>query len=178
MPALIEGLTQLSIVRPEATLSTPGAYVWMAQFLIEKSTQSNDYEIHRKNIGLNIKTQTESHDNYPIRKKKKNIETQTRLKGRAAEITMRSSGSGGESGGRGGFVDVEQQEKEERESLLSASGSSSSASSSSSSTSSLISQIQELAKLLQLGVLTMEEFSGELFYSSKPFVFFEYHEKY
>ena len=166
MPALIEGLTQLSIVRPEATLSTPGAYVWMAQFLIEKSTQSNDYEIHRKNIGLNIKTQTESHDNYPIRKKIKNIETQTRLKGRAAEITMRSSGSGGGSGGRGGFVDVEQQEKEERESLLSASGSSSSASS-----SSLISQIQELAKLLQLGVLTMEEFSGELFYSSKPFVF-------
>ena len=157
MPALIEGLTQLSIVRPEATLSTPGAYVWMAQFLIGKSTQSEDYELRRKNKGLNIKTQTESHEHYPVRAKKKTIETQTRLKGRAADITMRSSESRS-----GGFVDVEQQEKEERESL---------SGSSSSSSASLISQIQELAKLLQLGVLTMEEFSGE-FVSSLLFFFF------
>ena len=151
VPILIEGLTQLSIVRPKPTLSTMGPHVWLANFLIERSSQRDDYEVKRLNVGLNVKTQTMYDDEYPPIAKKCDNSTQTRLGGREAQLSIGDGTHGMAGGGRqssptninnssydsGGGTELSEQ----------------------SNTPSLIEQIHELASLLSLGLLTMEEFA-------------------
>ena len=153
VPILIEGLTQLSIVRPEPTLSTMGPGVWLANFLLERSSQSQDYEIRRKNVGLNIKTQTMYDDEYPPIARKVDNETQTRLGGRAAQVSIgdgtrgmignEESGINGNEYGNGG-VDGSLNENSQGANKKSP---------------SLINELKELALMLSMGVLTIEEFS-------------------
>ena len=147
VPILIEGLTQLSIVRPTPSLSTMGPHVWLANFLLERSTQANDYEIKRLNVGLNVRTQTMYDEEFKPMAQTTSMETQTRLGGREAQVSI-GDGTHGMAGGS-------MHESVHGGPASSVEGPSSPVSSS----PSLIEEIKELASLLSLGLLTMDEFS-------------------
>ena len=144
VPILIEGLTQLSIVRPAPTKSTMGPGVWLAQFLLERSSQAADYEIKRLNVGLNVRTQTMYDEEYPMIAKKATVETQTRLGGRAAQVSI--------GDGKRGMIQNNQQQQQQSQHTVQQEEETAGA-------PSLIREIKELASLLSMGVLTMEEFA-------------------
>ena len=77
VPLLIEGLTQLSISRPEKSDNSPGPAVWLAKYLLRRSDQSNDYVLKRRRGGIEVEVQTEDSEAYPRKKEVAHIETQT-----------------------------------------------------------------------------------------------------
>ena len=77
VPLLIEGLTQLSISRPEKSDNSPGPAVWLAKYLLRRSDQSKDYVLKRRRGGIEVEVQTEDCESYPRKKEVAHIETQT-----------------------------------------------------------------------------------------------------
>ena len=77
VPLLIEGLTQLSISRPEKSDNSPGPAVWLAKYLLRRSDQSKDYILKRRRGGIEVEVQTEDTEQYSRKKEVVHMETQT-----------------------------------------------------------------------------------------------------
>eukprot|EP00949_MAST-11_sp_MAST-11-sp1_P003132 g3132.t1 len=95
VPVLIEGLTHLSLIRPKAGSDVPGPEVWLAQFLLERSPQREEYEIRRIGAGQDVGLDAMPTEEFPRIPKTVDGEAQTVVKGRSAEAALQSLAAGG-----------------------------------------------------------------------------------